>query len=646
MWEADGVSSFESVKKGIQALVVRVIVLTFVLEGAERSLAQGQQGRESGSERSSVEAIYRRPVTYVRSLCQNLYGEFKPVDPEEAPEIPPEKKESGVWVRGDSFIGMTGSGWSGNDEEWIPLDRIGIFLESDDPRLHLVALHLVKHLDRLPHYREITVYPPETRPADGALAPDLHVRVRLEEVPEGEKGETKFLLRYLGGSGFVGGFHPRYLDGRPPTPSWEFDGEVEASSFRVGIGRDQGGFDRLADKFGEKIFESIRDQVRKRRLESAVLPDLPDAFYPEAKPAPRFAFLEERGATRLLSQRTLLRPNVTWWTFRGEGPPEELLGEISSALQEEGWEEDRLFFSSDEDGIRYANLKHPERRAAIKVGTNWHDEADWFFGKDREGPPVYFVVYQEIASEADREAMVDALLASDPTPSQLAIVPAVIDRGEEPEWLEPLLSAAPSFSPAELCRASYLLHVDFREEEAARDLHTLASIKSLWREMPDDVLEDLEDLAGRLESDDHEIEEDPILLALSLSPQQRERFGVREADAVDIGEELSRKIGEPFLVRLEENAWAGLIVYRSRPFVDDEGDGAPPEPFLLRAFHLHREPARGENDYTPSRGKGHRSHGIGPGGSREVELIEWDARRLEVTVGSDGEEYRIRIEGP
>ncbi len=592
-------------------------------------------------------AVFREPIRYLRSSQSPPYGEFAPESNEGVPRLPRTRTEpasSPISISGELLTSQSVSGWSGGEGEWVPLNRLAVFLEQETAELHLVVLHLLEHLGKLPYFEEVLVYPPGHRPAEGARAADVYLRVKLDRLGGETEGAPRPVLRFLGGSGFLGGFQIGYQPGQPPLPCWNFAGEVKGSSFRLGKGGDPEVAQRLSEDMGEKLFESLESELRKLREAAPPLPQLPDRFYPVARPAPRFAFLEDQGATRLLSQRHFLCPNITWWSFRSDTEPGDLFASIAQELTGEGWKEERSFPGGEEGGIGFLVMRHEEENGSLRVGTNWRNEVEFLHGDDGERKRIYFAVYQSLTPLAERRILIDELLAADPDPSPLALMPALLGWGTQHDALHRAIEdAAAEMSPEELHRVVHYLDVHFREGERARELFVLACLKALWHETSEDHQDGLEELGERLESREPEFEGSPIPLLLTLSTEQRERHGILEADGVKAGDALVRETGEPLLIRVDEGRLSGLMVYRFRPFIDDRGEGPPDKKLVLRTVDLHGERVEGEDRFG-SWGHSYASYPIGPGDERETELRALNPLRFRVEIDAAGESYRVEVE--
>ncbi len=602
----------------------------------------GCSNDEPNSSVASQAFTYKQPTVYSRSQSTLPYGEFKPPISEKTPILPQLKKEkpTGLVTIKDGVAFSSSSSWAGNDTEWLPMGEMAVLLDDESPSLHIITQVLVMQLQDLPHFEQITIYPPGELPRNGSLIPDLTLRLKIANESDAE--EESHSIKFIGGSGLMGNIQPRYQSGEPPLPNWTVHGEVEPL-YASGWHDDPHLARKVAKSVSEKLVELLRERLSELRKQRALLPELPAGFYPQYRTTPDIESLLGYQVREIYSLRGMLTPNHTCWEFTADLAPENVFTKLAEKLKSHGWQEQRTYLSEEATGNNFIDLYHPHRNTSLRIGNNWKNENLFLFGTNN--PNRFFAVSRELMKAEERLEAVDQFLEQSPSPEQLAVLPAILNsRNNHPQITNALEQAAPAMAIEDLFQSVNYLHRTARNAAAASKLHSMACLQMMGMETSDDLQEELEEQAKNFKLHVDAASSDSELIPFTLNPGQLKEFGILEPRDIIASQTLIRKVGQPVIIRVSKQQFVAINVYQNRPLLDDQ-DGPPTKPLIFRVFRI-------EGDYNEADGRySSWSHSnftqqVSAGEQHEVGNEYLKRFKLTCNIADDGKTYQLSASQP
>jgi hypothetical protein len=357
--------------------------------------------------------------------------------------------------------------------------RIVIVNENHDGLLRMVADDLAGRLADLPHVEQVAVYGGGRFPPDGQLAPDVYVRLRLQETSTTNLPYARQLKATLVTAAGLVPWASRagYIDHRNP-PLLRFDWQETLHHKSSTTGYESQKHSMAAKNIAEHIGGELEKSFSQWRDKFGPMPELPAAFYGTFRPAELPGPLRELGPQKLFSYFGLLKHNESFWRLEVRGGAAQALKQIRSKLAAEGWR-DLMSSLSDEEGPSVLMQKGDVR---IKIFRPFRREPTgvWIFKRADEEKPrpiTLYAHYQQRLSDKELAAALEKLFSQPAQLETLAIFEHMFDQTQRQRFIN-LLEQHGSSQPSALMRLAEHYEARKQTEKARRALERVKAL--LW----------------------------------------------------------------------------------------------------------------------------------------------------------------------
>lgn len=281
-----------------------------------------------------------------------------------------------------------------------------VSVEGQDLLAQRVADELFQKLQSSRYFQTLHYLPPGERwPAKKRL-PDIFITVGLNSLEE--SGVIPF--RSLDAEVSVH-MSDRYRRSNhsythtftPPDLKFRWNSVVDYSASEIGIETASARYAAIgadiAGQISEKIIDDLGEWVKKHGLAG----ETPPEYLPEYVPAPKFPFLEELNAERILSGPTFMKQNVTVWKIPAASVPANIVDRIANGLREAGWKVPKQGEASERH-----YLKAGDEDSVVFIA--FPEGSGFSIGPDDSQPQNWYCVYEQRMTAKEGTAALRAIL--------------------------------------------------------------------------------------------------------------------------------------------------------------------------------------------------------------------------------------------
>lgn len=293
---------------------------------------------------------------------------------------------------------------------YLSIRSVIVMNDSDHLLLKRVGEELVAQLRDDEHIDRLDYYPVGHMPKIGAAAPDFFITLGLDAVKHsGTLGHTlDATVNATIGTTLTRGNSSTHDHLTPPTVEINGTISIEHHSEFTGVETSASKYVLQGKDIATQLVKSINDTLQDTRDDSELMPELPDAFYPEWREAPEFDFLDTYEAERLTGFHQLMSRNESFWKLRPVDDPIGVLMGIQDELRERGWKGG----GKDEPKTNYIRMTHDAQVIEVfEPAKRGHarSRVTITFGEQKPAPIPKVQLYARFDDRMTREELTQAL---------------------------------------------------------------------------------------------------------------------------------------------------------------------------------------------------------------------------------------------
>jgi hypothetical protein len=333
---------------------------------------------------------------------------------------------------------------SSSDNSRFACRRIAVILEGDHPFLYRVGSGLVQQLRKLPGVETVEFQTQGAFPASGQRAPDIFVRLYLNQFHENLVPYSLRLSAQIDAD--VGRMPLRsthsYHDSFTP-PLLAFNLQVGMSHQSTTTGYESVRYTLAAQNVAKDLGGQIGKTFGQWRDKYGLLPELPAEFYgpytgPEL-PEP----LQKLKPVRLGSYAGLLVHSETYSQFRLDDEPVQALAALRDAMTASGWKELSGDWNLPRLSVRWAQANRRIHVFQMPRHEPFRGTRMTFPASEPEPACLFGIVDEERFRSDELHATLDRLLAEPLSVERLMLFERMFDKQQEQRWLTILARQPP-----------------------------------------------------------------------------------------------------------------------------------------------------------------------------------------------------------
>ena len=287
--------------------------------------------------------------------------------------------------------------------------RVLLVADEPHPLSRRIARLLAQKLKDCPQIEQLDTTNSPVMLPEGAVAPDLFLRVDLVELKTtgvlAFSGSMKATVTAsLGNSPWQSSSYSSD-DATPPLVNFIWNAMLDSESTFTGLRSDR--YAAAAESIAEELAKAIRKEIEELSTKYPALPEVPAGFYGPYQPVADFEFLKMLKATHACSYCSLLSHNQTFWLFQTATNPVPELQNMIRQLEAAGWKFSSVNLTNTADYYVRCRRSGTE----LEIFRDRSDQMSFRSAAKPEAAIKFIAHYRQPFSRAEREAALEKLFA-------------------------------------------------------------------------------------------------------------------------------------------------------------------------------------------------------------------------------------------